>query len=81
MGLRPGCRAAVTRRPGVDEDLLKRIPVDVELAADRALALALGEDATANLSPVLHVREHPSASKRGPVKVNRTFILASSARR
>jgi hypothetical protein len=43
----------------VVEDLLEGIPVDVELAADGTFALAVDEDATADLGPVLHVDEHP----------------------
>jgi hypothetical protein len=59
--LGPGPRggAAVARRLGMAQDLLKRVPVDVELAADGALALAVDEDATADLGPVVHVGEHP----------------------
>jgi hypothetical protein len=41
------------------EDLLERVLVNVELAADGALALAVHQDATANLGPVLHVGVHP----------------------
>ena len=59
LGLGPGGGAAVSRRLGVVEDLLEGLPVDVELAADGSFALAVDEDATANLGPVLHVDEHP----------------------
>jgi hypothetical protein len=41
------------------QDVLKCIQVDVELAADGAFALAVDEDAAADLGPVLHVGEHP----------------------
>ncbi len=72
-----GTRSPVSRGLRMVQDLLKRVSVDSELAADGALALAVDQDATADLSPILHVREHPSASKHGAVKkVNRTFILA-----
>jgi hypothetical protein len=59
LGLGPGRGAAISRRLGVVEDLLEGIPVDVELSADGTLALAVDEDATADLGPVLHVDEHP----------------------
>ena len=59
LGPGPGGRAAVSGRLGVVEDLLERVPVDVELAADGAFALAVDEDATADLGPVLHVGVHP----------------------
>ena len=59
------------------QDLLERLPVDVEFAADEAFALVVNQNATANLGPILHVREHPSGSQHGPVKkVDRTSILA-----
>jgi hypothetical protein len=59
--LGPGSRgrAAVAGRLGMVEDLLEGVPVDVELAADGALALFVDEDAAADLGPVLHVGEHP----------------------
>ena len=59
LGLGPGSGPTVSRRLGVVEDLLERVPVDVELAADGSFALAVDEDATANLGPVLHVGVHP----------------------
>jgi hypothetical protein len=59
LGLGAGGGAAVSRRLGVMEDLLEGIPVDIELAADGSFALAVDEDATADLGPVLHVDEHP----------------------
>ena len=59
LGLGPGDGPAVSGRLGVVEDLLERVPVDVELAADGSFALAVDEDATADLGPVLHVGEHP----------------------
>ena len=58
-----GGRAVVPGRLGVVEDLLKRVPVDVELAADGSLALAIDEDATADLSPVLDVGVLPWTSQ------------------
>jgi len=67
LGLWPGSGSSVSGGLGVVEDLPERIPVDVELAADRTLALAVDQDATANLRPILHVGEHPDASQHGPV--------------
>jgi hypothetical protein len=59
LGPGSGDDAAVWRRLGVIEDLPEGIPVDVELAADGAFALAVDEDTTADLSPILHVGVHP----------------------
>src|SRR5262249_4256930 len=63
LGPGSGGRALVPGRLGMVEDLLERVPVDLELAADGSLALAVDEDATADLSPVLHVGEHPWTSR------------------
>jgi hypothetical protein len=54
-----GSGPAVDWRLSSAEDLLERVPVDVKLAADGAFALAVGEDAAADLGPVLHVGVHP----------------------
>jgi hypothetical protein len=52
-----------------------------ELEANGARALAVAQDATAELGPFLHVREHPGAAKHGPEKkANATFILARMLR-
>ena len=59
LGPGSGGGAVVPGRLGMVEDLLERVPVDLELAADGALALAVDEDATADLSPVPHVGKHP----------------------
>src|SRR5512135_2603288 len=59
LGPGPRCSAAVAGRLGVVEDLLERIPVDVELTAGGALAQAVDEDAATNLGPVLHIGVHP----------------------
>ena len=64
LGPGPGAVPAVAGRLGVVEDLLERVPVDVELAAGGALAEAVDEDAAADLGPVLHVGEHPWTSRR-----------------
>jgi hypothetical protein len=45
-------------RLGVVEDLLRRVPVSVELALDGAHALAFDVDA-ADLGPGLHAGAHP----------------------
>jgi hypothetical protein len=50
-----GGRAVIPGRLGVVKDLPKCVAVDLELAADGSLALAVDENATADLSPVLHV--------------------------
>ena len=77
LGLWPGSGSSVSGGLGVAQDLLERVPVDVELAADGTLALAVDQDATADLSPILHVGEHPDASQQGPVmKVETTLIVA-----
>ena len=60
---------------GVAQDLLERIPVDGELAADGTLALAVDQDATANLRPFLHVGEHPGASQHGPVMKGKSTLI------
>src|SRR5206468_12781548 len=54
--------AAIAGRLGVVEDLLEGLPVDLVLAAGGTPAEAIGEDATADLGPVLHVGIHPVAS-------------------
>jgi hypothetical protein len=43
---------------GVVDDLLEHVPMDVEIAADGAPAMALDEDATRDLGPVFHVDVH-----------------------
>jgi hypothetical protein len=65
LGLGPRCRAAVARRLGMPENFLERVPMNRKRTANGALALAVDEDSAADLSPFLHVREHPSASKHG----------------
>jgi hypothetical protein len=57
-----GLGAPVSGRLGVVEDLLEGLPVDLVLAAGGAPAEAVGQDATADLGPVLHVGIHPVAS-------------------
>ena len=59
LGLGTGGGPAISGRLGVVEDLLERVPVDVEFATDGSFALAIDKDATADLGPVLHVRVHP----------------------
>jgi hypothetical protein len=63
LGLGSGCGPSVSRRLGVMEGLPEGIPVDVELSADGSFALAVDEDATADLGPVLHIDEHPWTSR------------------
>jgi hypothetical protein len=67
LGLRPGSGSSVSRGFGMAQDLLERIPVDRELAAGGTLALAVDQNATADLRPILHVGVHPDASQQGPV--------------
>jgi hypothetical protein len=59
LGPGPCGGPTISRWLGVVEDLLERVPVDVELAADGSFALAVDEDATADLGLVLHVGVHP----------------------
>jgi hypothetical protein len=48
----------------VVEDLAEGLPVEVELPLDGAHAVAVDEDATADLGPVVHVGEHRVTSRR-----------------
>lgn len=59
LGPRPWRGPAVSGRLGVAQNLLECVPVNLELATDGSLALAVDEDATADLGPVLHVCVHP----------------------
>ena len=59
------------------QDLLERVPMDVELAAYGAFALAVDEDATADLGPFLHLSEHPGASQHGPTMQTEAAIVGS----
>ena len=62
LGFDAGASRPVTGRLVAGQDLLERVPVEVELAAGRAFAEAVDEDATADLSPVVHVVVHRSTS-------------------
>src|SRR5262249_23115785 len=53
---------SVAGRFVVGQDLLEGQPVDLVLAAGRALADLVGQDAAADLGPLLHVGVHLSAS-------------------
>src|SRR5262249_27290385 len=64
LGLGPRPLLAIAGRLGVIEDLAEGLPVEVELPLDGAHALAVDEDATADLGPVVHVREHRVTSRR-----------------
>src|SRR5262249_60621646 len=57
---RPG--PTVTRRLLVGQDLLEGQPVDLVLAAGLAFADLVGQEAAADLGPLLHVGVHLSAS-------------------
>jgi hypothetical protein len=52
--------------------------VDAVLAAGGALAQAVDEDATADLSPFVHVGERPCASRLGPSVVGRSASIAGA---
>src|SRR5207302_903002 len=72
--------AAIAGRLGVVEDLLEGLPVDLVLAAGGTPAEAVGEDATADLGPVLHVGIHPVASLLVPSVVGLSASTAGKQR-
>ena len=57
-----GLGGLVARRLGLVEDLLQRLPVQLELTLDATLALAFHQHAVADLGPLVHVGVHPRPS-------------------
>lgn len=59
LSLPTGLALPVPGRLRMRQDLLERVPVNLELPAHASFATLLDFDQTANLCPLLHVCEHP----------------------